>query len=516
MKPAHNKQRGAILVMSLFMIILMLGMGAFALDLGRLYVLKSQMQNAADAAARAGAEELDNRPGAQARARAAILDLLQHDSGFARETDLLQGITEGNIRFYSWIGSPYDADVDRPQEYCETQLGGSFENGRCLSPLGTDTVSRYVEVRLEPNDTERDYTVDLYFLPVLDLIGADTARFAQVNARALAGRQFTVCNYPPLMICNPFEPEGLSFARAADPSDPNARIRVGYSLSLKQKWAAGNFGFLQVRNPGGQFTSGAVRVGEYLADPNLQECTPPQVRTQPGAIESFPTWGWNTRFDHYTNQFRPRDYPPAPNVIEYPRDIGGDEIVGNGQWRRDEYWTAFHSYHGRSQPPGYTQMTRHQLYEWELDEGLMPCDPNGPDGEPGTSDDINCLDPLTELPAKDGLSTRDPWATPEPDRTVPYVDPSPAGRAAKPIIDGLHNPANRGPVVFPDRRVLFAAVLDCAAQNITGRTNATADTFAKFFILQTATQRRSEFVVEYMGLAGRADAEFNVSVQLYE
>ncbi|MBF0335622.1 MAG: hypothetical protein HQL40_18585, partial [Alphaproteobacteria bacterium] len=49
----------------------LLGAGALAIDLGRAMVLSSQLQNAADAAALAGAAELDGGAGAMASAQAA-------------------------------------------------------------------------------------------------------------------------------------------------------------------------------------------------------------------------------------------------------------------------------------------------------------------------------------------------------------------------------------------------------------------------------------------------------------
>ena len=62
------KQRGAILVMSVLFLVVLIGFAALALDFGRLYVLRSQMQNAADTAVLAAAAELDGQLGARQRA----------------------------------------------------------------------------------------------------------------------------------------------------------------------------------------------------------------------------------------------------------------------------------------------------------------------------------------------------------------------------------------------------------------------------------------------------------------
>jgi Flp pilus assembly protein TadG len=50
MKRHVERQRGAILVMTVLFLVILLGFAALALDLGRLYVLRTEMQNAADAA----------------------------------------------------------------------------------------------------------------------------------------------------------------------------------------------------------------------------------------------------------------------------------------------------------------------------------------------------------------------------------------------------------------------------------------------------------------------------------
>jgi hypothetical protein len=55
----HN-QRGFVLVYLTLAIVLLLGMAALALDTGNLYVIKAQLQNAADAGALAGGASLNN------------------------------------------------------------------------------------------------------------------------------------------------------------------------------------------------------------------------------------------------------------------------------------------------------------------------------------------------------------------------------------------------------------------------------------------------------------------------
>ena len=64
-------EQGVIAVALAIMLAAIIGMMALAVDLGRAWNLQTELQNAADAAALAGATQLDNKPGAILRARLA-------------------------------------------------------------------------------------------------------------------------------------------------------------------------------------------------------------------------------------------------------------------------------------------------------------------------------------------------------------------------------------------------------------------------------------------------------------
>ena len=65
MKTPRQAQRGALMVATALFIVVLVGIGTLALDLGRLFILKTQMQNAVDAAALAAAAELTGGVGLQ-------------------------------------------------------------------------------------------------------------------------------------------------------------------------------------------------------------------------------------------------------------------------------------------------------------------------------------------------------------------------------------------------------------------------------------------------------------------
>lgn len=76
-RPIDARQRGSILLVVTFSLILLFGLAALVLDVGRMYIIKNQLQNAADAGALRGAKALDGLASglitAEAKAREAAL-----------------------------------------------------------------------------------------------------------------------------------------------------------------------------------------------------------------------------------------------------------------------------------------------------------------------------------------------------------------------------------------------------------------------------------------------------------
>jgi Flp pilus assembly protein TadG len=75
-KQLWNDRDGAILPYVAIMLIAIIGLAGLAIDGSRLMSVQTQLQNAADALALAGAAELDRRPDSITRARAAIDSLI--------------------------------------------------------------------------------------------------------------------------------------------------------------------------------------------------------------------------------------------------------------------------------------------------------------------------------------------------------------------------------------------------------------------------------------------------------
>ena len=330
MKRPIQKARGAILIMAALILVLLIGVAAFALDLGRLFVLRTEMQNAVDAAVLSAAAELDGEAGALDDARsAANQEMLNHLAHFSNQGELLLNLQETDFTFYSWIGSSVDT-LD-PPDPCDD----ADSDGKCQT-TSADNAS-YVKIELNPAlaDNQR-YGIDLYFLPALSVFGINTATTASTRVAALAGSHTQICNFPPMIVCYP------------------ADLNPGQMVVLKTHsgggaWTGGEFGWTipdtvavdkdPIDTSG--FNDGkllAHRLGSIYG----QGCSPPTVWPKSGNLgNSSIRQGINTRFGMYEGQFTGSDYPDleslpsAPNVIGYPRD-DNLTLVKGGECELDE------------------------------------------------------------------------------------------------------------------------------------------------------------------------------------
>ncbi len=476
MHTQRRTQRGAYLIVASVLLVVLLGFGALALDVGRLFVLRSQMQNGVDAAAVAAAFELSRNSGAQGRAEQAARNALAYGSAFAEVAELLGANI--SLEFYCAIGSEYDPDpatVTIYPDFCaQADADG---DGRFETTL--DAQSHYVRVTMDQSVNSDAYSLPLYFLPVLGLFGLNVETQSFLQATATAGRNYNYCEYPPLMLCNPFEASGQRFQDVMNPGEQILLADQGPGSS----WAPGDVGFLALFG-----LTGADAMAPYLADEGTVGCTPPVFTTEPGQMTQRTRRAINTRFDQYYNPGfagTSSTYPPAPDVIDYPNDQtfrpAPADKFGTGNWDRSSYWTTYHAWQAWGPsfplgPPGYATMTRFDMYEWEIDNGFLPSQ-----------------SPLIPYP-------------PGTDDTT---------------YDGIPNPNNVSSGTVKGRRVLNAAVVNCTAQNLAGRQTFTMfgqEGFAKMFLTKAVEAPPNRQIWgEYLGWSTPgADANILVDVQLYE
>ena len=463
----RSKAKGAYLVMMAVMAAVLIAIAALVLDIGRVMVLRADMQAAADAAALAAAHELDGRPDTFSRARTAARDLLTHDGRFARVRDLLgeEGLPDQAFTFYCVIGARYDVTPDLPGfgEYCS---GSEESPGKYLAIRGAE--ANYIQVRLDHSMVEGGrFVTELMFLPVLRVMGEEPATEVGLRARALAGRSHFACNYPPMLMCDPFEGTGDRF---------RDRMTVGGHIQLKQQganqWSPGNFGFLEPAAGG----PGAGDVALHLADEGLTGCEPPVFTTQTGGMTQKTTAALNTRFDIYgppapfNRPDAPANWPPAPNVSAYPLDNSlemTESRLGRGDWDFEGYWATHHP--TRVAPGGWNNLsppTRWQVYNWELNNSAVP-------------------------------------AAGQPDPAHLYLGDYPP------------------PPSVAERRLLHVGVVSCQALGLTGGKSDGVvfepDGFARIFLIAPSEgPPNAEIYGEYTGWSGRGDKEIHVDIQLYE
>jgi Flp pilus assembly protein TadG len=316
-------ERGAVALYVALAGALIAGSLVLAVDVGRTAVVRTEMQNAADASAVAAATQLDGGEGARKRAEALARETALDSSSFAGGE-----LTVASVAFYSQYGDTTTAAT-------------------------SDADARFVEVSL---DSQK---VHMMFGPVIDaLTGGSGSGSKTLEATAVGTTDPIICNAPPFMICDLTENDKNS----VDVLDPD---NAGRQLLLKEGGgggvAPGNYGLLCVDGD-----CGAEVVEEGLADLDDGSCTGTMVETATGSKTNKVRNGVNARFD--TGTFNPKN--PARNVINFPRDtdLTGSAIIGGGNWDRAGYWAAKHG--GAPLPAALNGATRYQVYLYELGESF--------------------------------------------------------------------------------------------------------------------------------------------------
>ncbi|MGM0633443.1 MAG: pilus assembly protein TadG-related protein [Pseudomonadota bacterium] len=274
-------QSGGYLVLVSLLMVVLIGIGALALDLGRMFVVRSEIQNAVDSASLAAAAELDGSNGARDRAEDVATGLLNSTSAFTLQSDLLDGLV---VEFYSDLGDP---------------------PGSARIAATDDSDARFVRVVID------QASVGLLFLPVLGGLLDNVSDQAFLSAAATAGRagQPLVCDYAPIAWCGPFD--------TADVGDQIRRPTHGQGNT--NVFHNSTWGFLE---PPGGYTS--LHDYLYSEEPSTQ-CVNPVSEFQP-LSGSEPQIGHplNTYFGLNDN---PTSYPRDPEL-----ETGSGFAQGSGNW----------------------------------------------------------------------------------------------------------------------------------------------------------------------------------------
>ncbi len=387
--------RGAVLIYVTVGLSVLLGGAALVVDAGRLYTMNSELQAAADAFALACAAELDRGADSHTRATLAVNTLVANNDIYSQNAS--SGIVAQAPIFLSAL--PADSAA------------------LSTATVSTDpTQTRFCQVSVVAK------TMDTYFIRALTGQTSKTT-----NAVAVAGFDQAVCEFTPLFICNPYEFGGEFASIQAAVADAGFRRRLWKLAVLggSDTPSAGNFGFLE--SPMGP---GAAQLADSLAVSTPDTCfIQTAVDTKTGANTGPVRTAINVRFDMYRGNFNSKKnnsaYRPGLNVRKdwagtpdcmgpndsvtntpgtqmglprddcfYPTDAAfpsanlaaTDARMGTGNWDFEAYWTTNHA---GAAPFGWNngdgnRPSRYEVYREEIDSSIYT--DASPDGETGVSE----------------------------------------------------------------------------------------------------------------------------------
>lgn len=292
-------RHGGVAVTVAVMILVLVGVLALSIDVGRIYNASTERNNAADAAAIAAATQLDGQPGACLRAiQAATHVRLPNEETFVSNrtgtnvyiSDITNPVTGNpNIQFLSDL--VHDA-------------GGNVIGTYITDPARCDEEAVYVEVvtnQVAAEECDKDTRVgcakvDLYFAGVT---GALTEAFPKGYAVARSHELF--CAEVPLFMCPLVDDMYAPDAAAQFWTEIKTYQHTGKGVWLKKEhnsdqYLPGNFGFLRLSN------AGAFELGEQMGkvNPPLNCVGTGEITTEPGAKESVAK-AFNSRLGIFHN-----------------------------------------------------------------------------------------------------------------------------------------------------------------------------------------------------------------------
>ena len=303
---------GAIIVFWAVTLVVVLGIVALSFDFGQNASTQSELQSYADQVALAAAGELDGKSDAITRATAAAANLIVDQQTFATGARALAGNASYRLTFYKSLPAN-DTDSINP---------------------GVTTVPAaaiYAGVKVTPR------TVPFSFTGAFDALRGGTTANPTIGATAVAGFTQYACDITPLMFCIP----SPTF---------RADANIGKMILLRAggngaAWGPGDFGFLDPTglqvDPSGNCAglNGAQLTACLIGGTGaLTQCFSQRgVNTEPGQKVGLENSAYNVRFDMYGTLMNSKKnnpiFAPAPNVIKgiVPKGNGSSCVANNPQ-----------------------------------------------------------------------------------------------------------------------------------------------------------------------------------------
>lgn len=503
-------EQGYALAMTLVALPLVLALSAFVIDGSRVANLHTDLQNAVDAMALAGARELDGDDDAIQRAQAAIAAMNSNQAWFG-DNGTAQGMgSKVNITYTSDDGASSDVTVSflgAIPASDDTPIGSgacaaTSSNGTDCQVLGVSEATRsnnalYVQVVATPRAIRAIFQVPG--------IGNDTV---SITAEAVATYSAVVCDVTPIFICNPFEnyqgnslANGSTFAQNFGQGNLYGR-QLNLSFGKNGQVGPGNFGFLRVNG------NGANALAQALATSSPSCYRKSGLDTKPGANVGPVTDGINTRFGFYPNgsSFPPSNQAYAPDVnVRVGQSQGSSNGNGNGNGKGNgngggnsgpsctDYDPEDNSssYEALAFPEGNTEIdigggTISGSSDWDI-ETYWDISHGGHSSAPNTSGysapslPVSIPKNFPNLPNGTGPSRYDVYNY-EIDNNL-VGDASPNGET------GIAQCQAGSVTPEADRRIIFSAIVNCKENEdeLNGAaTNIPAEGFARMFLTRPA------------------------------
>lgn len=263
-----RRQRGAVAVVVALALVALLAVLGLVLDLGHLYIVKTELQNAADACALSAARELnDKSTGASDRAKAAGVTAGRRNKVDLQKVDVV--LAAADVTFSAAITGPWSDTIDAATVYA-----------RC----GAYEANPFSVVQWVKQMTEREpMRVSAYAI-----------------ARPVGGKSYCAI---PIAMCSS--------------SGTTADFTKGqwYSGRLASGTATnGNYDWIRFEG------QGAADLGEIVAGAGMCNLEADRVDAEPGVTGGV-AQAWNTRFGLYAGSYNDIDkYPPDRTGYAFTRD----------------------------------------------------------------------------------------------------------------------------------------------------------------------------------------------------
>lgn len=299
-QPPGSHQRGAVAIIVAISLAVLVGFAGLALDLGRLYVNKTELQTAADACALAAAGELICDTGVPGACPASYLQNAENAGIFAAAK------TRHDFQATAVAIPPDDVTFS-------TELAGGYAS----RTGGASPASKYAMC------TARSGGIMPWFMGVL---GRGDANLVTASAVATLGPAQNFCNALPIGVC--MKPGmsapsyGYTIGEWISSSFTSGNGNTEDNLDGNFRWidftpnAGGNS---EIRDQlAGDGTVCGIRTGDNVRQPG----------TQQGAKKAY-----NTRFGMYpngANAYTPQTAPPDRTGYAYPNKSPGSPVISVG------------------------------------------------------------------------------------------------------------------------------------------------------------------------------------------